>query len=1171
MEKVGQEINRRFDGVKRFSENYWILEANCSELESLARIKGVSKISGAVRNPSKLNDVSRKVLGVEKVQSDLGLTGDGLTAGVWDGGWAGGHSDLNYSGKRIVGDKGEACGKCSLDNHATHVAGTLLGGGKIDYSLRGMAPDSRLLTYEWPNNGSELYSETDEALTDYNAVVSQNSWGFKPENCSFTYIYGDYSGWSELYDKIVRGDASGVSEDITVVFAAGNERDRCTPNFNTTIYPSTAKNVITVGALEYNSDPAFFSSWGPTDDGRIKPDLMANGYAVNSTVPGNNYEEKSGTSMAAPAVSGSAVLVQEKFNQSYGRLPEPATVKGLLIHNAEDVNLTGPDYYTGWGRVNSSRTVKYVEKAFTERLVRRGRLSQGGKDVYSFNISRGESANFTLVWSDYWGSYLVNDLDLVVRNGSGHRYYPWTINWSTRRSGATRESEDHTNNVEQVYIPEVNSGTVQITVNGTNLPQSPQTYSLIVSEEVRNPPDLTIEYPKNKTYSETPDFNLTAGRPVETAVFSINSNTNHSMKNTTAKKFYNTSTEASEGVHTAKFHVEYVEDEWKKLEKTFTVDKTPPSLKPVKPVENANISGKTNVSAVWKDSLTEVTAEASITNSTTEIISQKLNYTLNTENLEEGLYNISFTAVDRAGNTNSSETFFTADNKPPEINTVYPQDKAVKENFWINASYRDQTTGIENASYNITNSSGLQKSGGFNTSLDSRNFKDGFYNLSFRFKDYAGNTNYSNTSLTIDNSKPKLQALTLTNNSYVAVDFWVNASATDETSGIADSGFKLFNDTWSESKQLNSSIDTSKLGGSSYWIKLNATDRAGNKVTKAYNVSLDREKPFLELKKPSNNSLITGFFNVNATYKDNLSGIKRAEFFIKNKTSLQYSKDFNQTVNSSKIKDGYYKLFAEAEDNAGNLEKAVLNIRIDNKAPKITSATIKDNANISGLKDINITTWDVSGLQNASFTVENGSGQLITWKKLNYSSFDTSNYRNGSYSFKIYLNDTLGNEKTVTYSNVYIDNQRPELSLKEFNSSETRNGWIKDNKTVFLSCQDNETRPSNLSVSSGSLIASEGAESSNLTFGKHGNRTYTFKCRDYAGNIDSVTRRYSIDRKPPEIKAVYPKEGSKTGLNPVIEAEFNNEGRESGLNYSSSQLTSTEGSTSIEINQGSFK
>src|SRR3989338_10350733 len=172
---------------------------------------------------------------------------------------------------------------------------------------------------------------------------------------------------------------------MAIVWAAGNERSANSGycgslglTYNTTIPMGTAKNVITVGAVDDDATMSSFSSWGPTDDGRIKPDIVANGVSVTSSVPTDSYSSSSGTSMATPAVSGSIALLHQYYKSIHNINPDPAIVKALVIHTARDLNNTGPDFTTGWGLVNITKAIEYIANDTRKSLFFMGNITGTG-------------------------------------------------------------------------------------------------------------------------------------------------------------------------------------------------------------------------------------------------------------------------------------------------------------------------------------------------------------------------------------------------------------------------------------------------------------------------------------------------------------------------------------------------------------------------------------------------------------------------------------------------------------------------------------------------------------------------------------------------------------------------------------------------------------------------
>ena len=456
--------------------------------------------------PKRSNDGSRLNVQADAVQAaPYNLTGNGVALGIWDGGSVDQFHD-DFAGRITIGQPS------TVDQHATHVAGTMAGSGALSLSRggsanqwRGMAPGARIISYDF--NG-DVITEHNTPINTHGIVLSQNSWGFVIDsfffnNCS---LYGDYSSLAPDFDEIVTGV---YGRGISVIFAAGNDRDSgdCGLNNGPPNYvnyrslgpPGTAKNIIAVGAI--NSDDStitYFSSWGPVDDGRVKPDIVAPGCEaggegfIKSAVPGDSYNNSffCGTSMAAPAVSGVIALLTEDYRALYGTNPLPSTIKGLLLHTAADLDdgttwfNPGPDYASGYGRLQAQAAVDHLRTSGF--LV--GEVGHGETNSYVFNLPAGSTeVKLTLVWDDPAGQpnaaiALVNDLDLVVYDPNNSRKYPWTLNPGNPAAPAIRTAEDHLNVVEQVYVDAaVVAGGWRVSVGGRNVPTGRQGYTLVYS------------------------------------------------------------------------------------------------------------------------------------------------------------------------------------------------------------------------------------------------------------------------------------------------------------------------------------------------------------------------------------------------------------------------------------------------------------------------------------------------------------------------------------------------------------------------------------------------------------------------------------------------------------------------------------------------------------------
>ncbi|WP_413168102.1 Ig-like domain-containing protein [Capilliphycus salinus ALCB114379] len=332
-------------------------------------------------------------------------------------------------------------------------------------------------------------------------------------------------GWYQIQEGVFAVDAN-------TSLVSPPPPDNFSDNGYDTLNPSgkTAKNTLVVGAInDITNDPydsgdvsiSSFSSWGPTDDGRVKPDVVANGVDVFSPVAESDtsYNGKfSGTSMAAPNVTGTAALLYEHYNDLFGELPNSATGKALLIHTASDAGNVGPDYVYGWGVVDGSQAANFLtnvadgnpDKSIFEETFTGGQLT-ADIEVQSANTP----VKATLVWTDPAGqpqsglddrtSVLVNDLDLWITDEEGTIYNPWTLNPENPTAPAQQDERNIVDNVEQVFFDTPSEGTYTIHVGSRTGETFTQNFSLLVSEGSDVPPVGTEPPPEDQPPVEPPE------------------------------------------------------------------------------------------------------------------------------------------------------------------------------------------------------------------------------------------------------------------------------------------------------------------------------------------------------------------------------------------------------------------------------------------------------------------------------------------------------------------------------------------------------------------------------------------------------------------------------------------------------------------------------------------
>lgn len=448
----------------------------------------------------------------------LGLEGEGIMVGIWDGGKV--KKNHVEFGNRILSVQGD-----SESFHATHVAGTILASG-VNTMAKGMAPKATAVTWYFDNDETEIASL---AAPDQSSLLFSNHsygillgwwrnngtwvWNGNPAiSASEDYRFGLYTARSNIIDDIAFN-----APYYTLVWAAGNDRGSTgdgtyPPDGNggtgyDCLHPdAVAKNIITVGAIEKNTDytgpssviMSNFSSWGPTDDGRIKPDLVGAGVNVYSTNLGaNTYSYESGTSMAAPNVTGSLVLLQELYkNLHAGDYMRAATLKALAIHTAKEAgSYPGPDYSFGWGLLDVDSAAK-VLLAEDQRsvIVSENTLDEG--QIFEFVIDPKQNTPIiaTIVWTDPAGtpvatpvldpsiSMLVNDLDIRIVDDANNQIYPWVLNRINPTYAATN-GDNTVDNVEKIEFltPEPRIYKLRVTHKGAGLAYGKQDYSLILT------------------------------------------------------------------------------------------------------------------------------------------------------------------------------------------------------------------------------------------------------------------------------------------------------------------------------------------------------------------------------------------------------------------------------------------------------------------------------------------------------------------------------------------------------------------------------------------------------------------------------------------------------------------------------------------------------------------
>tara|TARA_R110000850_G_scaffold271031_2_gene404882 strand:+ start:280215 stop:283850 length:3636 start_codon:yes stop_codon:yes gene_type:complete len=444
----------------------------------------------------------------------LNLMGQNMRAYVWDGGHARA-SHQEYGGAGGTNRYTVADGSTSLNYHAAHVTGTIMASGVVA-NAKGMAPHSRVSGYDWNSDLSEATTAAGNGM-----LVSNHSYGFRSDLVP-DYYFGAYITDSRDWDALLYN-----APYYLMVVAAGNDGTTnyngsplspSNPQYDKLTGHSTSKNnMVVASAQDANIDSngnlvsvsiSSFSSQGPTDDLRIKPDITGNGQGVYSTYDNSNtaYNSISGTSMASPNVAGTLLLLQEHANNVNGNFMRSATLKGLALHTADDAGATGPDAIFGWGLMNAKRAAEAISQNGEESLISELTLMPG--QTYSIQVDSDGVNDLmaSISWTDPAGTAttatnssiarLVNDLDIRVTKG-GTTHFPWRLT-AVNANGKGDNTKDP---FERVDVSNA-SGTYTITVTHKgSLSGGSQNYTLIVTGLTSTPVACTATVPTGLTPS----------------------------------------------------------------------------------------------------------------------------------------------------------------------------------------------------------------------------------------------------------------------------------------------------------------------------------------------------------------------------------------------------------------------------------------------------------------------------------------------------------------------------------------------------------------------------------------------------------------------------------------------------------------------------------------------
>ncbi|KQR93887.1 hypothetical protein ASG01_08490 [Chryseobacterium sp. Leaf180] len=339
----------------------------------------------------------------------VNITGTNMVAGVWDGG------QVNASHELLAGQvtmqANQPLNSTGGNNHMQAVAGIMVGkivtnsSNPLASTARGLAPNATAKTYDWDNDLAEMTTFAADGF-----LISNHSYGAANDNTIPVWQFGAYDFSAKSWDMLLKN-----TPNYLPFVAGGNEQmsngNMSAAGFDIMTGSSAAKNVVTVGAIDLDNSMSDYSNWGPTDDGRVKPDLVTLGSEINAPLyAGNNtytgvVASSSGTSYAAPAAAAAGLLLQQYYKSIFGNYMKASSLKALMLHTADEAGNVGPDAKFGWGILNVERaaqTIKQMQSGGSAKLVEftTNPANDSGAEINTTGIAGGGAARASICWTD---------------------------------------------------------------------------------------------------------------------------------------------------------------------------------------------------------------------------------------------------------------------------------------------------------------------------------------------------------------------------------------------------------------------------------------------------------------------------------------------------------------------------------------------------------------------------------------------------------------------------------------------------------------------------------------------------------------------------------------------------------------------------------------------------
>ena len=386
-----------------------------------------------------------------------GYTGEGIAVLVRDDGAVFDHID--FKGRLDQSSSGVTRG-----DHGDGVAGIMAGAGNLDINNQGMAYGSDVYVIDYRSN---FLDETMDLHFDENVTVTNSSYS---DGCNAGYTTSSRTVDQQMFENptLMHVFSAGNDGESDCNYGAGNRWGNITGGHK------IGKNVIATANLDYRGRLEDSSSRGPTRDGRIKPDISANGFGHISTAEAQGYMTFGGTSAAAPVIAGVTAMLQEAYKTIYGEEAMAALLKAVMLNTANDLGNKGPDFKFGWGALNAHRAARVLE----ENRFLSGTVAQGEVATHTIEVPAGvRQVRVMTYWADQPGvtnldHHLINDLNTAL-TGDNIKYEPWVLDPTPNATALdmpATKGTDNLNNMEQVAIEDPAAGSYTLTVEGIELP-----------------------------------------------------------------------------------------------------------------------------------------------------------------------------------------------------------------------------------------------------------------------------------------------------------------------------------------------------------------------------------------------------------------------------------------------------------------------------------------------------------------------------------------------------------------------------------------------------------------------------------------------------------------------------------------------------------------------------